>query len=122
MAKSVRRNEIWMVQFNSETNGLTRGYRPAIVVSNDFANTNRDCMITTVVPLTSSTIKGGLPTHVRIKANDKTNKLNGDSIALTEQLITVNRENDIRFCLGKLTDEEVVELNKALMISVGIFM
>ena len=120
MAKSVRKNEIWMVSFNSNSSGITHGFRPALIVSTNYMNTNKDCAIATVIPLTTSSVKGGLPTHVEIEANENLNKLKCNSIALAEQIITVNKENDIKNCLGKISDDEAKKINIALSKALGI--
>lgn len=118
MAKSVRKYEIWMCNFPQE-NSLIKGYRPCVVVSNNFTNTNPECGIATVVPLTSSNLKGGLPTHMEVFPNVNINKLKSSSIVLAEQMTTVNKD-DIRFCLGKLTLEQSETLDKVVMIALGI--
>ena len=76
-------------------------------------NRNFDCQIATVIPLTTSLLKGDFETHIKIKANADTNTLKGDSVAPIEQITTVNKEN-VRFCLGRLSDCEIELINNAL--------
>ncbi len=54
MASVVKRGEIWIVDLlNEERKGcVMRGFRPAVIISNDIANTTGT--ICTVVPLTSN--------------------------------------------------------------------
>lgn len=54
--------EIWIAELPEASGHVQHGIRPVVVVSNDFANTHSP--VVTVVPLTSNTHKGQLPTHV----------------------------------------------------------
>ena len=117
MAKSLRKYEIWMTELEGGNN-LVTGYRPCVVVSNDFSNTNPECGIATVIPLTSSSLKGGLPTHCAINPNPKRNRLKAPSIALAEQIRTVDKDL-VKFCLGRLSYDEIQLLDKAILISLG---
>ena len=117
MAKSVRKYEIWMCNLPVD-NTITKGYRPCVIVSNDYGNTNPDCGIASVVPMTSSVIKGDLPTHIKIEVGEN-NKLKTSSIALTEQITTISKDS-IRFCLGRLNDCEKEKIDKAVLIALGL--
>lgn len=119
MSKSFRRGEIWMVDFPKGNDYIIKGYRPAIVVSTDIVNTNVGCKTATVIPLTSSPSKGDLLSHIKIKANSGVNKLKGDSTALCEQLTTVNKDV-IRFCLGRVDDRELEEVNSSMLNFLGL--
>ena len=48
---------------------LISGFRPAIILSNDLNNRNFECQIATVITLTTSLLKGGFETRIKIKAN-----------------------------------------------------
>ena len=116
--KKVLRGQIWMVDLlNGEKKGsVTRGYRPCVVVSNDIGNTRST--IASVVPLTSNQTKRKLPTHVSIKSGEN-NKLQCDSTALVEQPATVNK-GQMKICLGKISSEELQEINKAIYVTFGL--
>ena len=116
MAKSVRKYEIWMCDLGA--NNTMQGYRPCIIVSNEFTNTNKDCCVATIIPMTTSKTQGQLPTHIKINANEKINKLKGSSTALAEQIITINKDN-IKFCLGKISSKEIGLIDKAVLVSLG---
>ena len=92
-----------------------RGFRPAIIVSNDLANSTGT--ICTVVPLTSNVTKVEQPTHVVI--SNANNQLKCKSTTLCEQLITVNKDQ-VRFCLGRVEREELKKIDQALLVSMGI--
>ena len=117
MASVVKRGEILMVDLlNQDKKGsVMRGFRPAIIISNDLANSTGT--ICTVVPLISNAVKGEQPTHVVI--SDANNQLKCKSTALCEQPITVNKDQ-VRFCLGRVEREELKKIDQALLVSMGI--
>lgn len=115
----IMRGQIHMVNFGTvdEYSGnLQRGERPAIIISNDTGC--RFSPIISVIPLTTQKTKRNLPTHCRITM-DETNRLLKDSIALTEQVVTVNRFQ-IGKCTGKLSQRDMQRVTKCLGISVGL--
>lgn len=122
MAKSVRRGEIWMTDLLNEDRkdaSVMRGFRPCIVVSNDYTNTNVNSTIAMVIPLTSNAFKGTQPTHVRIEKNESLNTLKMASTALCEQITTCEK-NQIRFFLGRVSEEEMKNIDKAILIALGM--
>lgn len=84
--------------------------RPAIIVSNNIGNTFSD--IVEVVYLTTVP-KKKLPTHVDIYSATRR------SIALCEQICTISKSRLSRY-VGRCTKEEIKEISKALMISLGL--
>lgn len=103
----IRRGDIWFVECENSTGHEQRGKRPAIIVSNDIGN--RCSPVVEVVWLTGSD-KKPLPTHVTIS---------GYGTALCEQIHTIDKNRLINFkeCC---TDKEMLQINKAMMISLGI--
>jgi mRNA interferase MazF len=61
---SVRRGEVWLVDFGDPVGREQAGLRPAVVVSADSLNESRAGVVI-VVPLTTS--RRGLPSHVEIE-------------------------------------------------------
>ena len=83
--------------------------RPAVIVSNDIGNEFAN--IVEVVYLTSKN-KKPMPTHVQIKCNVL-------STALCEQITTVSKERLGDF-IRQCTYEEMQEIEKAMLVSLGI--
>ncbi len=115
MAKSLRRGEIWFVDLGSDKSSSMHGYRPCVIVSNDVMNIVGKNSL--VVPLTSRD-KKDYDSHVLIEKNNF-NNLKCDSIALTENITSIKNEN-VRFCLGRLTDDQLEKLNHSLLFSFGL--
>ena len=102
----IRRGDIWIVDYEKSNGSEQHGVRPAIVVSNDIGNNHSP--IVEIVWLTSAD-KKPLPTHVKI----------GMGTALCEQIHTVDKSRLVdfkRIC----TEKEMLQINRALMISLGI--
>ncbi len=106
---TVYRGEIYYI-FKGEATGTEQmAGLPAIVVSNNIGNEHSNCI--EVVFLTTKE-KKPMPTHVKIACDVP-------STALCEQIASVSKDrlgNYIRTC----TDEEMKEIDKALLVSLGI--
>jgi len=102
----VRRGDIWIVDYEKSSGHEQHGVRPAIVVSNDIGNLHSP--IVEVVWLTTAE-KKPLPTHVKV----------GNSTALCEQIHTVDKSRlvELKRCLN---EDEMMKVNKGMMISLGI--
>ena len=95
-------------------NGGASGYRPCIIMSNKVACNVSPVLL--VVPITSSYGKHrkSMPTHLELG-----NILPKKSVALFEQVLTVNR---YQLCdkIASLSEELLEEANKKIMISFGL--
>lgn len=113
------RGYIYIVDIKKVNNShIQSGSRPCIVISND--KNNMHSPVVTVIPLTSSTIKNKIPTHVIIKPSNH-NKLSYDSIALCESVFPVDKKLfQKKNVVGKLTNDEMEKIEKALLIQLGI--
>ena len=110
MVDKVFRGEIYYVYEVNVTGSEQEGGRPAIVVSNDIGNIHSP--IIEIVYLTTKE-KKPLPTHVEIRTAVK------PSIALCEQIVTVYKGRVGNY-IGQISDSELLRLEKALGISIGI--
>ena len=115
MKNSVKRGEIYFLDFGP-TDGVGSvqgGKRFCVVAQNDVGN--KYSTTTFVCPITSSIGKSRLPTHVLIEKG-----LRLPSIILTEQFKTVEQK-DLEGPFYKLNEREMLEFDKALAVSVGIW-
>lgn len=115
MKNKVKRGEVYFLDFGpTEGVGSVQGGRRfCVVAQNDVGN--KYSSTTFVCPITSSTYKSKLPTHVMIE-----NGLKYPSIILAEQFKTVEQK-DLEGPFYRLNEKEMLEFDKALAVSVGIW-
>lgn len=87
-----------------------RGERPALIVSNDYANEHAP--VVTVVWLTTQD-KKPLPTHCEVKGTEK-------STALCENVTTISKERVGDF-IRSATDREMKEVERCIMVALGLY-
>lgn len=113
---NIKRGDIVMIKCDGSGN-LQRGLRPAVILQNDIGN--KFSPTTIIVPLTSEMKKLNQPTHEIISINDATG-LTVDSMALCEQIITVNKTS-IKRTIGRISNKDVMEnISKACSISLAL--
>jgi len=106
----VKRGELWTVAGGAYASKP----RPALIVQDDlFAGTAS----VTVAPLSSTLVDAPL-LRVRIVADDLTG-LQHESQVVIDKLTTVRRENVGRR-VGRLAPESLVEVERALMVFLGL--
>lgn len=116
-ALELKRGDLIFVRI-PETNGsIQHGDRVALVVSNNANNLHSG--VITILPLTSKMTKRPLPTHVLLQVSD-TNKLRCTSTVLAEQIAPLSKENVLFKTGGKLTDEEMNKVERAMLIQLGL--
>ena len=108
----VEKGELYYVDFGKPRGSEQGGYRPVVIIQNDIGNITS--LTTIVAPLTSQA-KRKLPTHVVVNHKG----LKTTSVILTEQIQTVDK-NRLTHYIGKLNDDQINEVNKALMISLDM--
>ena len=91
------------------------GCRPVLIVQNDRGNRRAPTVI--AVPLTASTRKPPLPTHVRLEAGE--GGLRQPSIVLCEQLRTLEKTRLDRR-LGRLPSKRMENVEEALRHSLDM--
>ncbi|MBR2070409.1 MAG: type II toxin-antitoxin system PemK/MazF family toxin [Clostridia bacterium] len=106
----MKRGEIYYADLGESVGCEQRGKRPVLVVQNDIGNAFSPTII--VVPITSRQ-KTKIPTHARI------NTLREDSIALTEQVRTIDRAR-IKTFVCEVTEDEMIQVDRALAVAVGL--
>lgn len=107
---AILKGDIYYIEKYQTSGSEQRGNRPAIVVSN---NKNNDASgVIEVVYLTTQP-KTDLPTHVTIRSTGRT------SIALCEQITSISIDR-IGNYIATVTDDEMMNIDIALMVSLGI--
>lgn len=113
MIEYPKKGEIYLVNLPSKPKDIKN--RPALVVSLDIRNKLADDII--VVPL--STNLRPSPTHVSLQQGE--GGLSKASMAKCEQVTTIDKALLIRGPFaGKVSNERMEEIEKAIMIAVGI--
>ena len=106
----MKRGEVWWVDFEPAIGSEIRKQRPAVVVSNDVANSHLDRV--QVVPLTT-TIGKVYSSEAVVFFRGKRQK------AVADQLTTVDKSRfDNR--IGRLSAEEMEAVEKAILIQLGL--
>ncbi len=115
----MRRGEIWLVDFEPVLGSEADKSRPAVIVSNDFANQHASAVgfgTLTVVPVTSSLARV-LDFQVELAA--KETGLKRDSKAQAEQIRSVDVRR-LQRRLGRLTPSLSLALDRALKLHLDL--
>jgi len=105
-----RRGEVWWVSFDPSIGGEIQKTRPAVVVSNDSANTALNRVI--VVPI-SSRVDKVYPGEALITLNGEPRK------AMADQIMTASKQR-LRNKLGILSGTDVTAVETAVLLQLAI--
>ncbi|SHJ94184.1 mRNA interferase MazF [Hathewaya proteolytica DSM 3090] len=111
----VKRGEIYYADLSPVVGSEQGGIRPVIIIQNDVGNKHSPTVI--VSAITSQIDKAKLPTHVEISSEEY--GLNKDSVVLLEQIRTLDKRR-LKEKIGQMTDKDMIKVDKALRISVGL--
>ena len=117
MSLKFQRGTIIMCDLGMKNTSIQRGMRPCVVVSNDKANFFSNVIM--AVPLTTK-IDRCYPTQVVIEPSEDNNMKN-KSLVLCEQIVPINKKEQVQFVIGRVTKEEMDLIDKAMMIALGFF-
>ena len=113
MIEYQKRGEIYLVNLPSKPKDIKN--RPALVVSLDIRNKLANDII--VIPL--STNLRPSPTHILLQEGE--GGLSKASMAKCEQVTTIDKSLLIMSPFaGKISDEKMNEIEKAIMIAIGV--
>ncbi|MFY9660376.1 MAG: type II toxin-antitoxin system PemK/MazF family toxin [Terriglobales bacterium] len=105
-----RRGEVWWVSFDPSVGGEIQKTRPALVLSNNAANTALNRVV--VVPLTSRTERL-YPGEAMVTINGEQSKAKADQIA------TASKQR-LRNKMGSLSAADLAAVERAVLLQLGI--
>ena len=114
MKKTVRRGDIFYADLNPVVGSEQGDNRPVLIVQNEKGNIYSPTVV--IVPITCNLNKKPLPTHTIIP---KLCGLAGDSLALVEQIRTIDRSRLGEY-IGRIDGKVQKEVDDALAVCVGI--
>ena len=117
MNKLPKRGEIWLLDWSPSRGSEQAGFRPALIIQTDAANSNPNYPNTIVLAV--STKGKPVPFHVALTPN-KFNGLTEASFVKCEQILTVAKERLVKR-LGVIDAGELQRINRAvrLVLEVG---
>ena len=110
-----KRGEIYLVSFDPTVGAEIQKTRPALVLQNDIANEHSP--ITIVAAITSQFDDTLYPTEVLVQPPE--GGLTVNSVVLLNQIRSIDKQLLVKR-LGKLTDENIVLVNLAIQVSLGL--
>ena len=113
MGKYIRRGELYYAYLEPVIGSEQGGERPVVILQNNRGNRYSPTVI--VAPLTTKLVKRTLPVHVKVTAAG----LRSTSLILLEQIRTIDKQR-LRQYIGKVTVEEMREIEQAVLISIGM--
>tara|TARA_Y100000034_G_C6641261_1_gene280305 strand:- start:208 stop:546 length:339 start_codon:yes stop_codon:yes gene_type:complete len=111
----VKRNEIFLINFDPVVGSEQGRIRPAVVIQNDIFN--KYSPTTIVAPITSKIYDKEYPTNVQISKNDS--ELSVDSTILMNQIKAIDKSRIIRK-IGNLSPEIMDKVDNAIKISLNL--
>ena len=114
MLKQIKRGEIYYADLDPVVGSEQGGCRPVIIVQNDIGNQHSPTVV--IAAITGKTKKCLMPTHCFLPADCGLEML---SLVLLEQLRTIDKSRLLRY-IGRVNEEMMKGVNRALAVSVGI--
>lgn len=111
---NVLRGEIYYADLDPVIGSEQGGLRPVVIIQNDVGN--KYSSTTIIAPISSKTYKPHIPTHIYLS---KRNGIHRNSIVMLEQIRIIDKTRLLEK-IDVMTEKEMLNLNKAILISVGI--
>jgi mRNA interferase MazF len=105
-----RRGEVWWVSFDPSVGGEIQKTRPAVILSNDAANTALNRVI--VVPITSQVAKI-YPGEALVTVDGEQRK------AMADQIMTASKQT-LKSKLGSLSRADMTAVENAVLLQMGM--
>ena len=112
---NILRGDLYYADLTPVTGSEQGGVRPVLMIQNDMGN--RFSPTVSIAAVTSRQDKHPLPTHVPVSPNHC--GLKEHSVVLLEQIRTIDRVR-LREYIGRLTEEDMKQVDQALRISIGL--
>ena len=107
---SMKRGEVWWVEFDPSVGSEIHKTRPAVIVSNDAANRNLARVV--VVPLTSNTGRQ-YPGEALVTLSGKPGK------AMADQIMAADKSR-LKNPMGSLSKADMTAVETAILIHLGM--
>lgn len=113
---NIKRGDVFFADLSPVRGSEQGGQRPVLIIQNDIGNKYSPTVI--IAAITAKIAKAKLPTHVEVQASQV--GLLKDSVVLLEQVRTIDKTRLIQK-LGHLEEGVMVAVDKALVISLGLY-
>jgi len=113
---NIKRGDVYFADLSPVRGSEQGGQRPVLIIQNNIGNKYSPTVI--VAAITAKIAKAKLPTHVEIESSKV--GLVRDSVVLLEQVRTIDKTRLIQK-LGQLESDDMSLVDKALVISLGLF-
>ncbi|MBQ6159930.1 MAG: type II toxin-antitoxin system PemK/MazF family toxin [Oscillospiraceae bacterium] len=115
MDPNVRRGDIYFADLSPVVGSEQGGTRPVLIIQNDTGNRHSPTVIAAAI--TSQLGKARLPTHITVPGREV--GLAKDSVVLLEQIRTLDKRR-LREHMGRLSDEQMSQVDNAIAVSFGL--
>ncbi len=112
----VKRGEVWIVNLDPTLGHEIKKSRPAVIIQNDIGN--KYSPITIIAPLTSQGLEKVYPIEVLLTPKDSGLEL--ESKVLLNQIRAVDKVRLVKK-IGEVNEEDLVRIDQALKISLGLW-
>lgn len=109
------KGDIYYCDLGDTDGSVQRGYRPVLRIQNNTGNLYSPTLI--VTPITTIIKKEHMPMHVII---GKSFGLSEDSMVMLEQIHTIDKIAQIGEYVGRVDELEMLKIDAALKVSVGL--
>ena len=112
---SIKRGELFWVDLTPSRGSEQSGRRPVLILQNDLGNALAPTTI--IAPLTTKNFTKEYPTNVTLPKG--TAGLKSNSTVLLSQIRTIDKTR-LEQKIGELSDQDVLRVNRAIEISLGL--